>query len=762
MQRDEFLRRIFWISGALAAFVLVYVLSVLFLNPSSVGNTGFVWKLNLWAVVWAVNFILISILLFILARDLIKLFFEYQANRPGSRIKTKLALTLIIFSLFPALCTLFLAFGLLNRNLRQWFSSPAEQLLGSSRVIAAKYYQQQELFVLSAAATLAGPSKSRNGGGGALPELSLEARRQGFTDLLVVDGDLRRLSRTGNWPADFPSPSLLAEVAGGRVYYRLDRNQEPPILAPGSTRLDRGVAGVPWDAGEGRRGALFLRFLLPESVTFHALQIEDAVRKYQAVKARAGDFQTNYFAILVFTALSMMAGFLWLGGYIARRITVPLEALAEGSRRLAGGNLDYRVGVRAVDELGILVESFNRMAEQLKESRVKLEQANDDLRETNVRLEERRAYIETVLQNIATGVVSVDESDIIRTVNEAASKMLRTNRERMLGRSLKEIAESDLYVEFQRMKKRARLYGTYRNEIALKRDGRELHIAATITANPLPGMNGAEYLVVLDDLTELIRSEKFAAWQEVARRLAHEIKNPLTPIQLSAERVAKRFERISAAGGLGSELNDFGRLLKEAVRVIVAESEMLKSLVHEFSSFARLPISKPTEVHLHSLIEDTLSSYAGAWARVSVCKQLDPAVGLVKLDAEQMRRVFVNLLDNALDALAEQEEEQKIVIVTRLNEVRQTVTIEFQDTGGGIQPDDYEHLFLPYFSTKRKGTGLGLAIVRQIVSEHSGHVRAESNSPQGTRMIMELPIGGVELEQAASGSGYGESQAAGR
>lgn len=736
MSRTTSKRRIYWISGFLGFFALVYLVSVLFLNPSSVGNTWFVWKLNLWAIVWALNVIIILLLLFILARDLIKLFFEHQ--KPGSGLKRKLVLTLVVFSLFPALIMLFLAFGLINRNLRLWFSSPAEQLLESSTIIAGRYYQQNREYTLAAGAALV-----REVGPAAPPDvMERRAKALGFDGLLLYKEGERLVRRSADWVEPLPDPEVLKAVLRGQPHYELLRNKDPEVLVRGATRIDRGVVGVPIAVGDTVEGALFLRFLSPESVAFHELQIQDAARKYRDVKVGIWDFQVNYLAILAFSTLSIVFGFVWVGSYIARRLTGPLEALAEGSRELAAGNLDYRVGVRAVDELAVLVDSFNRMAEEIKQNRLELEKANTELRSTNARLEERRAYIETILQNIATGVVSLDESDIIQTVNEAALKMFRTSRERIVNRSLLEVTERPLYEQFQRMKKRAQIYGTYRSEMTFAVDGVELRIAATTTANPVPGSDREEYLVVLDDLTELIRAEKFAAWQEVARRLAHEIKNPLTPIQLSAERLKKRFEKISEVGQGSPEIREFGQVLSQATRMIVKESEMLKSLVEEFSRFARLPMCKPADVDLHALIERTISLYDGGLGGVTICRQFDPQIKTMKLDPDQMQRVFRNLIDNSLDALADCPDERFIWIVTRLNESRRTVTVQVIDNGAGIRPGDYEQLFFPYFSTKKRGTGLGLAIVRQIVTEHSGFIRAEPNRPRGARIILELPIVG--------------------
>ncbi len=729
MKQEELLRKIYWISAVLISVILTFLASVVFLNPSSVGNPRFLWNINLWAVAWALNFVIVLVLSFILSRNLIKLFFEYQANRPGSRIKTKLVITLSAFSLFPALIMAFLAFGLINQNLRQWFSSPAEQLLQSSQSIARSYYEQTRLFRLATTRFLAQEvATSRSEPTDQFENLR---REYGFDGFVLFNRQQGRVFAEGEWPQSQPLESSIQQVLGGEEYYRLERRIDE----------DYGIVGVPVQgASQTVEGALFVHFMIPQSVAFHAIQVDEASNIYEAIKGGVSQLQLNYFSILGLTTLAVVFGFVWLGTYIAKKITVPLEALAEGSRELAEGNLDHRVDVTAVDELGILVDSFNRMAEEIKQSRQELEKANAELRATNVRLNERRRYIETILQNIATGVISIDESDIIRTFNQAAVKMLQVNRENILNQPLQAVADPDLYEELRAIKKRASLYGTYRKEVTFKRGDRQLHVATTITSNPVPFQDEGEYLIVLDDLTELIQAEKFAAWQEVARRLAHEIKNPLTPIQLSAERVEKRFEKVAATYPSSSEIRQFRKVLGDAMRIIVAEAEKLKALVEEFSRFARLPICKRTNIELHQLIEQTLALYDGGLEKVQIRKAFDPRIAEISIDPDQMQRAFINLIDNSLDALAESPEDRCILIQTHFNDGRDSVTIEFQDNGIGISPEDYEQLFLPYFSTKKKGTGLGLVIVRQIVSEHNGFVRAEPNQPSGTRLILELPV----------------------
>ncbi len=728
-------RKLYFLTGASFFFILIFLVSVIFLNPSSVGNENFVGYFNLWALFWSLIFITILILAFLLARNIIKAFFEYQSHTPGSGLKTKLILTFGIFSLFPSMIMLFIAYGLINQNLTKWVSAPSEQLLESSQLIADEFYSLKEEQVMVAGQSIAS-----------------ELEKSGYSDLEHVQKLLNMLgfkggvllSSAGEMIASFGSGSVsndmavhIPSVLEGTEYYSL---QQKVNIRPGI--VDSGVVGIRvGEYMEESSCALFLEFTIAESVLYHSGKVYEANEVYKDLKGTLASLRINYFSILALTTLAVVFSLIWLGSYIARRLTVPLEALAEGSRALAGGNLDYRVTVRAVDELKVLVDTFNQMASELKQNRRQLESANEELREANRILDENHHYIETVLQNIATGVVTVDQEDIICTANEAIFKMFQFTGEDIRGMNIKDALSSRLYVEFQEMKKRADLYGISRRQVSFSRQGYTLYVAATVSANSVSRGNRVEYLIVLDDLTELIRSEKFSAWQEVARRLAHEIKNPLTPIQLSAERVKKRFLQIASSIPGTRETGEFGELLTESCRIIVEESRNLKGLLDEFSRFARLPLSKPKFEHLHKLIDKTLAFYDGRVNTVRIKRVYDDSINLVWLDASQFQRVIVNLVDNSLDALADEDTgEGEICIQTQLNDSRGTVRIEFQDTGPGISSDDYDLLFLPYFSRKKKGTGLGLAIVRQIISEHNGFIRAEPNQPKGTRVIIEIPV----------------------
>ena len=722
-------QKIYWTAAGLAILVLSFLVSVTFLNPSSVGNTDFVENINLWAFIWAVNFVLFLILCFILARDLIKLYFEHPSEELGKRIKSKLITTFTLFSLFPAVLMSFLAFGLINSNLRLWFTSPSEQLLESAEDVIATFYEQNRRLVLQSLRQLLAevdPEKLLWEGSPAenqLPPI--------FEGLAIFTSDREQVWSLG-WREGDVTEALDQALAGEHVYRHrrgneLNRADIDLVLAASPIR----------DSSGGIRGVLLAQHVVPSSVEFNALEAVKARGRFNELKDSQRQIQVNYILILAVTTLAVIFGFVWLGTYIARKITVPLEALAKGAHQLSEGHLDYRVNVAAVDELGVLVDSFNRMATEIRDSRRELERANEELLKTNMELAEGRYYIERILQNIGTGVMSVDHNDMVRTVNQAALRILKSSREEIVGQPLRKVGGESMYEQFGEMKKRARLYDSYRREILLSREDQQIYIAATVTATPQTTGGGEEFLVVLDELTELIRAEKFAAWQEVARRLAHEIKNPLTPIQLSTERVKSRFERLDRSNP--EAVSEFGRILRDALKIISAEAQALKLLVQEFSRFARLPISKPTETGLHDLIDQTLELYDGSLQSIRIERYFDPGITTVMLDPEQMRRVFVNLMDNALDALADCDYDRAITITTRPNPLNESVTIEFADNGSGIAPEDYDNLFFPYFSKKTKGTGLGLAIVQQIVNDHNGYVRADPNHPSGMRFRIEIP-----------------------
>jgi PAS domain S-box-containing protein len=429
----------------------------------------------------------------------------------------------------------------------------------------------------------------------------------------------------------------------------------------------------------------------------------------------------------------------WVAIYLARGIATPIKALAEASNEIARGNLSHRVTTIADDELALLAESFNQMTTQLAENRSRIEASAAELREKNLALRERRNYIETVLQSLSTGVVSVDENDRVTTLNAAASRMLGLVDRVDANPSLNSLIGNEDWLVVERLMRRARRVGHATEQTQLESGATNgngpLPVAMTATAmrdskGPRPGV-----VFVIEDLSELLAAQRAAAWSEVARRMAHEIKNPLTPIQLSAERIAKSYARANANGGT------VAGVIAECTETIGREVAGLKAMVDEFSRFARLPATRLEVANLNEVVTQAVGLYEERLDGARIDLILDRDLPATMLDVEQIKRVFVNLIDNALEALGSDNGEQKLITIVTSRDVDTGVLrAEVADNGHGIAPADFRRLFEPYFSRRDSGTGLGLAIVQRIIMEHGGTIRAEKNHPSGARFIIELPL----------------------
>ena len=436
----------------------------------------------------------------------------------------------------------------------------------------------------------------------------------------------------------------------------------------------------------------------------------------------------------------------WVAIYLARGIATPIKALAEASNEIARGNLSHRVTTIAEDELALLAESFNQMTTQLDENRRRIEAGATELRDKNLALRERRNYIETVLQSLSTGVISVDENDRVTTLNPAAARMLALADKAEENPKLSSLIGSEDWLVVDRLLRRARRTGHATEQTQLESGGGPLPVAMTATALRDSKRPRRGVVLVIEDLSELLAAQRAAAWSEVARRMAHEIKNPLTPIQLSAERIAKSYGRATANGN-GSDVASDERLDEKRVAAVITECTEtisrevagLKAMVDEFSRFARLPAIRRELANLNEVVTQAVGLYEERLDGVSLTVEMDRELPPSMLDVEQIKRVLVNLIDNALEALVAVSDEKWIAITTRHDADRSLLRVEVADTGQGIEPGDFRRLFEPYFSRRDSGTGLGLAIVQRIILEHGGHIRAEKNHPRGAKFVIELP-----------------------
>ena len=675
-------------------------------------------------------------LVFVLARNVIKLIVERRRALPFARFRAKLVAVLLGMTLIPSILVLLVGSELIRNSTDRWFNAPMDEVLSSANRIAGDYYAERQRLALEQAGRTAHVL-------GALDLSRADpAAVQRVVAIDVTEGRIKlievfRVTATGGVPGvtpvlDVASPSLppgpsraSAERLAARV---VAGSGDPYLLEPlgSGGELIRAAAPVRNSTGQVT-GAVVASDYLTGELAARSRRMTAAYEDYRQLRVLKTPLIGVYVSFFLMVTLLILVGATWMGLYLAKRITRPVQMLAAAAREIGAGHLDHRVERETEDEFGALVEAFNSMAEELAGSRRKLERSAIDLERKTQEAEGRRRYIETILERIATGVVTIDADGSVATVNAAAARLLGLGPDAVGQRASDLLAREDLAPLAAVLKAAGPTRAAPAQEVALLREGRDLHLA--VVASPLPGEGAGApgRVLVFDDVTPLIRSQKVAAWREVARRLAHEIKNPLTPIQLSAERLRRHFASAPAPTLA---------FVDECTSTIVAEVESLKGLVDEFSQFARMPAPKAVPTLLHPLLDDTLSLYDGLFAEVRFERRYAADLPLVRVDPEQIRRVVINLIDNAVDAM---ERRGHITVETSLSAADNLMRIVIADDGPGIPIGDRDKLFLPYFSTKRRGSGLGLAIVRRIIAEHGGAIDVGDNTPRGTRFTIELP-----------------------
>lgn len=690
-----------------------------------------------------VNLILLIVLVFLVSRSLFKIYIERRNKVIGSRFRTRLIAAFVGLSLLPAVVLFLVASNFITISVESWFNLRVENSIRNSMEIAKAYYRVTEGKTLSQARDIGKRMESE----GLLEPKNFAKLRKLVRDrqdedqlalLVVYDRNGRQLALSNEPKFRFSTSKWAKQGLKGE-----ESSQSHQV---GEKGLIQTVVPIhsPKDPKEVV-GAVVSIQVLPVGVSQKVNEITTAFKEYNQLKMLKDPIKSLYLMVFLMITLLVIFAAIWAAIHMARRITVPIQLLAEGTREVAAGNLGYQVEVSADDEIGLLVDSFNQMTQDLFRSKVDLETAYQDLRRTNVELDQRRIYMETVLENVTAGVLSLDGKGNINTINKAAISMLNLDSQNSLHRRHEEVFSSmdlkPMGVLLKRMAQEGA--GTSGQQVTLHINGRVSTFVVSISELQDEEKRYQGMVMVFDDLTQLIKAQQAMAWREVARSIAHEIKNPLTPIQLSAQRLRKKFlERAP----------DYEGVIVECTDTIIQEVEGLKELVSEFSRYARMPSSELKPDDLNQVVNRVLQLYAGLAKRSVIRKNLDPHLPLVNLDAGQMRRALINLVDNAIAAI---RKGGAIEVSTRHLSEASMITLEVADTGMGISPEDKERLFLPYFSTKKGGTGLGLAIVHRIVGEHSGRIRVEDNHPKGTRMVVELPtLAGVFEARAAKGESH--------
>jgi len=666
--------------------------------------------------------ILFLVLFFILGRNLVKLYLDRKRNIVGSHFKTKLVLFFIALSIIPTFLLFFFASDLISRNIELWFKTPFDKVIEDTKSVADGVYANAEETAYHYAVVLSREIKARR-----LVQLE---NRLDLRDFIRQKLSEYKLDEIGIYVNDeelftYINPGLPLQdyksVQPGLVEQARQGDRFSSIEPMGAGEMIRRGAGFDFD-GVGHILVTAGRFF-PQSYTQRISTINAYVQRYRLLAPQKITVKTFYIFILMFVTLLIIFAASWSGLHLAKGITVPIEKLAQATKEVSRGNLGVRVEDSATDELGTLIDSFNQMISDLRDSQLHIAQKTAEL-------ENRKQYIETVLQNITTGVITLDSEGRITTINSSAREMLTLDDKNPVGKDFREVLVDDKYSEIVKniawgVKNKYRLSD---KEINIVSNGQTTTLALAVS--PLPQANGdfSGMIVVFDNLTQLIKAQKIATWKEVAQRVAHEIKNPLTPIQLSAERIIKMLKK---------QDRNSPTVIEEGAKTIIQETRTIKSMVDEFSNFARMPKVELRPADLRLLLEQTVTLFRGIFAQVDIEAELAPDIpAAVQLDPEQMKRVLINIFDNAIEAM---DKKGKIRVRAVFEKRQQQVSIEISDTGPGISVEDKTKLFLPYFSTKKKGTGLGLAIVNQIIREHNGSIRVENVQPTGAKFTIQLP-----------------------
>jgi two-component system nitrogen regulation sensor histidine kinase NtrY len=691
----------------------------------------------------ALNVILVLLLVYLLARNFVKLFFERRKGILGAHLHLKFVLALCLVATIPTAVVFGVAYIFVTSSLETWFSLRIDRAMERSREIGDSYYDSSAKKALHFGNQLADAIREqgmlREGHEAELEKFVEEKQREydvGVVQVFSYAEEQPLVTSVNPESADAAflqreSPIVASALAG-----------EGASLVEGTgSELGNVVRGaVPIYSSDPSRpkevvGALVVNYLVPQPLAAKIEEVRVAADQYRAVQPYHGHLSWVYQIELVLCSLVILLFALWWGFRMARGVTHSIRALAEGTAEVARGNLDVAVEPQSDDEVGFLVRSFNRMTRDLRDARGSLEHSAAEL-------ERRRRYMEIVLRNVGAGVVSLDAEGRIGTINPPAQRFLGIPPgAAAVGHKLEEVATRPEYLEVVAelsAQTRAGVRENVRKQVQIPSGEDVLTLLVSLTLLQDDDGRPLGTVVVFDDYTQEVRAQRMAAWREVARRIAHEIKNPLTPIQLSAQRLRRR---------LGSKLSDPAdlRVLDDCVETIGAQVDGLKILVNEFSNFARLPASKPRPGDLNRLAAEVLAGYAGTEG-IELRTELDAELPAVDFDTDQMRRVLTNMVDNALSAIRERARVEgvpvrgTIVLRTLHDTPLGTVRLEFEDDGVGISPEDRRRIFEPYFSTKDHGTGLGLAIVSRIVADHHGYVRVHPNRPRGARFIVELPL----------------------
>lgn len=720
---------------AVISVVIVLVVAVLTFIESRVINFGAdipVSNTILMFILININMLLLILLIFLVFRNLVKLLYDRKRKVLGAKLRTRLVVAFIALSLLPTIVLFFFSINFITSSIEFWFNVPVENALENSLAVGRNFYEHAEKrnrFLIERVSFQLNKKKLVN-------QKKLKALThyiqivQREFDLDAVEVYTSNLNRLTYALDDEMEASPFGTVAAGEFQKDMLPDKVRTITEMvGNGERVRTIGAVPFGIDPAKAdGFVVITLFIPDDLSENMESISRGFEEYQQIKLLKKPIQITYYINLSIVALLVVFCAIWFGFYLAKTITIPIMKLADGTKLVAGGDLSFTIDISADDEIGVLVESFNKMTRDLRVGREQLELSARKLKEQNIEIDQRRMYMETVLKNVSAGVITLDAEGVVTTFNTSAQKMLSLKARDILGHSYKTLLKDP----------HLNLAGKILEDLSGSRENAiEIPLRIAINGTPRSFLTYVNELkddkgrhlgivMVFDDLTELEKAQRMAAWREVARRIAHEVKNPLTPISLSAQRIMRRYsERIDDP------------VFDECTAMIIDHVELIRNLVNEFSAFARFPTADPKPCRLPPIVEETMALYKEGHPEISFSVEATHDIPIMNLDKKQIQQAIINLVENAVAAVRNRG---SISVTMAYDAILKFVRIEVADNGAGIPDEDKIRLFEPNFSTKTAGMGLGLTIVNTIVTDHNGMIRVRDNKPNGAKFIIELPV----------------------
>jgi len=693
-----------------------------------------------------INLLLLILLIFLVFRNLVKLLYDRRRKITGAKLRTRLVISFVAISLLPTTVLFFFSINFITTSIEFWFNVPVEQALKNSLAVGRKLYRHVEesnLFFLERTAFQIKTKKllNRDKRKDLTRYIQVVQREFNHHAVEVYDANAKRLTyalsqalEEKGLPVIAPE-NLLKETNSGKV----KTISEDTAIG----ELVRTICSVPYGASRNDTIAYeIISKVISRDLSRNIDAISRGAEEYQQIKMLKRPIQITYYITLSIVGLLVVFCAVWFGFYLARSITIPIMKLGEGTRRVAEGDLSFHIDQVADDEIGSLVNSFNKMTRDLRISREQLELSAKMLHEQKDEIEERRQYMEIVLKNVSAGVISLNKGGFVTTINKAAEKMLNIVSKEILNKSYKTILKKDLLDMAEEIMEKITLSRSNALALPIKEtiDGRPRSFMVHLNALKDDLGRHMGIVMVIDDLTELEKAQRMAAWREVARRIAHEVKNPLTPISLSAQRLKRKYSK---------KIDD--PIFDECTRTIIDHVDLIRNLVNEFSTFARFPGANPKPCELSPIIDETVALYREGHQNIHFQIQVGENIPKLNLDRQQIKQAMINLVDNAIASIMNIGQKGDVTITLAHDPILNVVRLEVADTGAGISDLEKTRLFEPYFSTKKTGMGLGLTIVSTIIADHNGLIGVRDNYPRGARFVIEIPVlSGKAVEPAYS------------